>query len=152
MGGVADLLRVISRGVAVFGTARPQGKTFIRFSIVPSRCRKQASVSGNSITESRWPQTSLRRFGLSIPQWVAPQQSPRPLPQTPAPCHNPMPVPTLAASWPNIAGGSETGDDSTRQMIGFSRHGSHQSGWNGIDLAVVAPPDFEQQQSPRRHR
>ena len=28
VGGVADLLRVMSRGVAVFGTARPQGKTF----------------------------------------------------------------------------------------------------------------------------
>ena len=41
-------MRVITRGVAVFGTARPQGKTFKRCSIVSNGCRKQASVSGNN--------------------------------------------------------------------------------------------------------
>lgn len=36
---------------------------------------KQASVFGNKVTESRWPKTSLRRFGESIPDWLRPRRA-----------------------------------------------------------------------------
>jgi hypothetical protein len=36
---------------------------------------KQASVFGGRAAESRWPQTSLRRFGESIPDWLRPRRA-----------------------------------------------------------------------------
>ncbi len=66
---------MIWREFAVFGNARPLAKPSGDVQSSPIAEEKQASVFGGRAAESRWPQTSLRRFGESIPDWLRPRRA-----------------------------------------------------------------------------